>query len=93
MIPNYVSDSERSNIPPHRRERLHPKELSAIQFTIKSFNMIDKDVWIDFMMKLDRLASTPGVTVEYTPYRPDAEIEEDRGFKALIQVSCKGHIK
>ena len=37
-----------------------------IQFAIKSLNMMDKDVWVDFMMKLDCHAITPGITVEYT---------------------------
>ena len=57
---------ERDKIPPNRRDCLHLKELSMIQFAIKSLNMMDKDVWVDFMMKLDCHAITPGITVEYT---------------------------
>lgn len=81
------SQEERSSIPANRREYLHLKQLSAIQASVKACNMLDKDAWVDFIMKLDNLAKCPQVYVRYTPYSPDAEKEEDRGFKAFLQVS------
>lgn len=70
----------------NRRGFLHLKELSAIQTAVKSFNMLDKDVWVDFMMKLDTLSSSTDIHVSYTPYQPDAGNADERGFKAFLQV-------
>ena len=52
---------------------------------VRSFNMLDKNAWVDFIMKLDSLQATE-IYAKYTPYAPQHADVLQRGFKAFLQV-------
>ena len=75
------------DVPSNRRGFMFLKELAAQRMKVRSFSMLDRNAWTDFMMKLEKLQGT-AVHVVYTPYSPSAPDVKDRGFKAFIQVNC-----
>ena len=72
----------------NRRGHMYLKELAALRLKVRSFSMLDKNVWTDFLMKLEKLQETAGMHVAYAPYCPVAASVKDRGFKAFLQVSA-----
>ena len=75
------------DVPSNRRGFMFLKELAAQRMKVRSFSMLDRNAWTDFMMKLEKLQGI-AVHVVYTPYSPSAPDVKDSGFKAFIQVNC-----
>ena len=49
----------------NQRGHMYMKELAALQLKVHSFNMLDKNVWTDFLMKLEKLQETTGMHVQW----------------------------
>ena len=74
-------------IPGNRRGFMHLKELHALSAKLRAFHMKDRNMWTDFMLKLEALKDSSGILLDYQSYDPEAKDPRQRGFKSFLQVT------